>query len=409
MQKLLQQLTNEHVLDPKNPQKMFALARQYDKMKQGAAAISFYIRTADLEENNEFLQYQCMLYAGKCYDRQGHRTHTVFGFYQHAVSLMLDRPEAYFLLAKALAEKEDWRNCLIHARHGLKYAYDPLIGETLPELEYPGPFALRYLIALASWKSNAGQESRLELFDLKYNTDLNDEYEQKVNALLEEAKIPDYIPYKKKDIAKYSFPFENLDIIEQNYSKHMQDMFVLSCHKGKRNGTYLEIGSGHPFIHNNTALLEKDFNWKGISIDINQDLSYQFGASRRNTVLCMSALDINYEELLQKHCFDNVIDYLQVDIDNLSYEVLQKLPLNEYKFGVVTFEHDGYSDGELRKVSRKYLEENGYKLVGKNIAYNLTNEYEDWYVHPDVVQIDPAMETEDKLNFVWDYMMSKKV
>jgi hypothetical protein len=409
MQKLLQQLTNEHVLYPKNPEKMFALARQYDKMKQGAAAISFYIRTADIEENDEFLQYQCMLYAGKCYERQGHRTHTVFGFYQHAVSLMLDRPEAYFLISQEYAKKEDWHNTLIYARHGLKYSASISDDEILPDLDYTGSFTLQYLVAYANWKISGSVKAKLEFFDLKYNTELNDEYEEKVTTMLNQhTGYPDYIPYRKSDMAKYKFPFYGLDSIEENYSKHFQDMFVLSCHKGKRNGTYLEIGSGHPFTHNNTALLETKFNWKGISIDLNDSLSFQFGATRRNTVICMSALEVNYAELLEKHCFDNVIDYLQVDIDDLSYEVLQKIPFDEYKFGVITFEHDAYSGDELRRVSRKYLEEKGYKLVGKNIAYNLTNEYEDWYVHPDIIQIDPKMECEDKVNFVWDYMMEKR-
>ena len=35
----------------------------------------------------------------------------------------------------------------------------------------------------------------------------------------------------------------------------MQDMFVLTVLNGKTNGTYLEIGSGDPFIGSNTALL----------------------------------------------------------------------------------------------------------------------------------------------------------
>lgn len=400
---MLQELLNEHLLDTKNTHKMFELAREYDRLKQGAAAISFYTRAADLEEDDKFLQYQCMLYAGKCFERQGNRGYTTLGFYQHAVGLLLDRPEAYFILANEFAKKEDWHTCLIYAKLGLKYWY---VLDILEDVDYPGDYALKYLVALCEWKIKTDQKSRLAFFNLKYNANLNDEYKTKVEIMLAEAKYPDTIPYSRENVASYKFPFDGIYSIETNYAKHFQDMFVLSCYNGKQKGSYLEIGSGHPFIHNNTALLETEFNWKGLSIDENEELSYKFAELRNNTILRMNALDINYSELLQKHCFNNVIDYLHIDTNNSSYEVLSKIPLNEYKFGVITFEHNGNINSEIREVSRHMLKSNGYILVGKNISYNLTDKCEDWYVHPDVVKFDPKMETDDKLNFVWSYMMN---
>ena len=40
-------LLNDVVLDYSNPFKMFALAKEYDKLKQGAAAFGWYLRAAD--------------------------------------------------------------------------------------------------------------------------------------------------------------------------------------------------------------------------------------------------------------------------------------------------------------------------------------------------------------------------
>jgi len=50
-----------------------------------------------------------------------------------------------------------------------------------------------------------------------------------------------------------------LENIEKSNGQALQDMFVLSVLKGKKNGTYLEIGAQEPIFQNNTAILEKDF------------------------------------------------------------------------------------------------------------------------------------------------------
>ena len=46
-------------------------------------------------------------------------------------------------------------------------------------------------------------------------------------------------------------------------------MLVLIITNGKENGNYLEMVSKGFIYGNNTYLLEKDFKWKGLSIDIN--------------------------------------------------------------------------------------------------------------------------------------------
>jgi hypothetical protein len=51
------------------------------------------------------------------------------------------------------------------------------------------------------------------------------------------------------------------------YSQAAQDLFVETVLKGKLNGYFLEIGSNHPSIHNNTYLLEKKYNWKGLMVE----------------------------------------------------------------------------------------------------------------------------------------------
>jgi hypothetical protein len=189
-------------------------------------------------------------------------------------------------------------------------------------------------------------------------------------------------------------------------------MFVLSCFDGKLNGSYLEIGSGDPLIHNNTALLEKEFGWQGISIDSNAALCYKFKEERSNTVICADATEINYQDLFDKHCMDHVIDYLQIDCDEVSTAILKNIPFDRTKFGVITFEHDCYRLGtENREEVRRYLGGLGYVLVVPNVAFSEQCAYEDWYVHPDVIDSDTILRLKGKkdINFIWDYMMEPLV
>jgi hypothetical protein len=39
---------------------------------------------------------------------------------------------------------------------------------------------------------------------------------------------------------------------------------------GKRNGKFLDIGASDPKIINNTLLLEKNFGWTGVQIEIDE-------------------------------------------------------------------------------------------------------------------------------------------
>jgi hypothetical protein len=226
-----------------------------------------------------------------------------------------------------------------------------------------------------------------------------------VDNLLSSIYYPDTIPYSVLDKERFKFPFPDFDTIGKNYSKHFQDLFVLSMFKGKTKGTYLEIGSGDPFIHNNTALLE-DWGWKGISVDNSQSLCYNFKENRNNTIICADATEIGWVDLFNKHCLDPVIDYLQIDCDEASLGILEDLPLKGYKFGVITFEHDSYRLGtEIRDKARALLHNLGYVLVVNDVAFTEEAPYEDWYAHPDVVNIPSEMETNKAVNFVWDYFM----
>jgi hypothetical protein len=170
-------------------------------------------------------------------------------------------------------------------------------------------------------------------------------------------------------------------------------MFVLTALNGKRNGTYLEIGSSEPFKNNNSALLERVYDWNGVGIEYDENFVKQYKENRKNPVLCVDALVIDYTKLLEKYFPNsNAIDYLQLDIEppRNTYQALLSIPFDKYKFAVITYEHDYYVDisKSYREKSRDYLESKGYQLVVPNVSPDDNSPFEDWWIHPDLIDKD---------------------
>ena len=100
-----------------------------------------------------------------------------------------------------------------------------------------------------------------------------------------------------------------------SYSQSFQDLFVISVLDGKRNGTFIDLGCSYPISINNTYLLESDFGWSGVAIDIDPDRTSEWKVDRDCDVITFDAGNIDYNDLLSQ--FDSThIDYLSIDVDN---------------------------------------------------------------------------------------------
>jgi hypothetical protein len=119
---------------------------------------------------------------------------------------------------------------------------------------------------------------------------------------------------------------------------------------------------------------------------------------RPNSIhVIQNANTIDYKNLFQTNNVPLQMDYLQIDLeaDNGStiqtLETLNNEVLDMYTFATVTFEHDIYRGDfyNTRMRSRQILEERGYVCVFKDI-HNKEPKYvyEDWYVHPSLVDMD---------------------
>ena len=188
----------------------------------------------------------------------------------------------------------------------------------------------------------------------------------------------------------------------KTYSQAGQDIFVLSILKNKKNGFFIEIGSNDPIYINNSYILEKEYNWKGLMVEYDKNWTESYKINRPNSYhIFNDARNINYMSYFNNNNFPKNIDYLQIDLDvnNRStldvLETFDKTIFNNYKFATITFEHDIYTGDyfNTRSISRDIFIKNGYFLVFPDVKVDVHLKdpifpFEDWYVHPDLVDME---------------------
>lgn len=183
--------------------------------------------------------------------------------------------------------------------------------------------------------------------------------------------------------------FENDFLIDRNFSQAFQDMFVLTMLNGKRNGYYIEIGSGYPITVNNTFLLEQYFNWSGKAIELDSKKVEQYNNARKNKCYCLDALTIDYNSFLLD-C-PNHIDYLQIDVcvndDSSNNLIVLENVLNTNKtFSVITFETNVYQVGtQVQDKGFELLSNAGYTRLIKDVIFQ-GEIFEDWYIKNGIIE-----------------------
>lgn len=169
-----------------------------------------------------------------------------------------------------------------------------------------------------------------------------------------------------------------------------QDVFVANILKFKTNGTYVDIGSCGSINSNNSYYFDNVLNWKGICVEIEPSYKDSYNTRKECLFINSDATNLDYKKLFDDYFDNKSIDYLSLDIDTKSLLVLQILPFKEYKFKVITIEHDYYLYGDTYKKEQKnILLNNGYEILCENVYveqpgyYGKNFPFEDWYVYPD--------------------------
>lgn len=378
-------------------QDSFNVAVEYQKTNDITPAALNFIKCVENSEDNFNLQYECLIHIGECLDKMGDKIDLVFDIYKHAISILPKRPEAYYMLSNF----QNWHKQYQNAYSTCHTALDSCDFDS-PNFRfksrYPGKWGLLYELTTSSLQCNKSMETRKVLQEILNNHwEELDEYHQKISEyhLCSLGSGPPEVAITPYDSSKHSqlrHKFPRSENIDKNFSQVYQDMFILSILDGKRNGTFLEIGGAEPFHMNNTALLETEFGWTGVSIEYKKEFVDQYKEVRSTKAYCLDALSIDYDKFIGENFESDIIDYLQLDIEPArnTYELLQKIPFEKYKFRVITYEHDHYVDvtKECRKKSREYLESKGYFLLVNDISPEGSSNFEDWWVHPDLINFE---------------------
>ena len=181
----IEELVSKLSRDPFNPQLNFDCAVEYDRLGQGASAVSFYLRTAEYGyTTHTHLAYRAILRTSLCFETQNDRINTVSNSILQAIALCPKRPEAYFLMARFHERQSNWQECYTWARLGLSNSDSFIRGVSDSLLEYGGLYCLEFEIAVSAWWIGRRDESK-SIFTKLLSVSLPSEYAESVRINLE--------------------------------------------------------------------------------------------------------------------------------------------------------------------------------------------------------------------------------
>lgn len=169
-----------------NPFHNFEIAKEYERLNQTASAVSFYLRAAEYGIDNPAAReivYASLLRMSICFEDQRDRNWTVSNCLLQAMTVIPDRPEAYFLYSRFHERAGNWQECYTFAMLGLHYAdqHRPLpVG-----VEYPGRYGLEFQRALSGWWIGRGRESKELFIELLARPEVDQPYRSAIEFNLE--------------------------------------------------------------------------------------------------------------------------------------------------------------------------------------------------------------------------------
>ena len=118
-------------------------------------------------------------------------------------------------------------------------------------------------------------------------------------------------------------------------------------------------------------LLFSECERKGLSTLTDfEDSDKHMGKRKKNKKYLVETISLF--DLLKHFNAPKTIDYLSIDTEGSEYEILKKFPFDQYKFRVITCEHNFNKN---RGLIRDLLFQNGYQQVHQNISGG-----DDWFI-----------------------------
>lgn len=182
---------------------------------------------------------------------------------------------------------------------------------------------------------------------------------------LQEVKI---INYQNQEFNLKTF--DHVSIMVEHEHASLINSFALRFCGDKENGTYVEVGSSHWLEGNNSYMLEKEFGWTGVGIDIEEHYVNGYNKNRSNPCILGDATKVNWDQYFEENNFPKQIDHLSIDTDQTNLLSLLNMPLSRYRFSTIVIENresNSMSDdinNRVQKVQQEILSKYNYTLVG---------------------------------------------
>ena len=204
----LQKELDNYILNPRDEMINFKLANEYFNIGQYAGAMSYYLRCAEISEDDELI-YESLLNSWVCMKNVKGRPIFERGQLMTTIAQSPDRPEAYYFICNWLeingdisfnSNEEKFHQMYLYACIGINNIENHK--DFLYFKEYPGYFGLLFYKGFAAWQIGKLKESEDIFIDLYNNHNLNKDFKQYVYNNIKNLNIEHKIVKKnnKKNI-----------------------------------------------------------------------------------------------------------------------------------------------------------------------------------------------------------------
>jgi FkbM family methyltransferase len=206
-------------------------------------------------------------------------------------------------------------------------------------------------------------------------------------------------------------------------SQLFQDLFVVFLFKGKRNGFFVEFGATNGLDLSNTAILEQDFQSRGLLAEpakcwhaalksnrsarvdhrcvwsnTGETLAFKESETAElSTLATLTAADFNkagrttgkvydvetiaLNDLLKAHNCPKQIDYISIDTEGSELEILRAFNFDDYEIGIITVEHN-FREPDRQAIS-DLLTSKGYMRL-----FEAFSRIDDWYAKKSIFGLE---------------------
>ena len=177
---------------------------------------------------------------------------------------------------------------------------------------------------------------------------------------------------------------------KKSYASDEIDQKVINFFKNKFNGIYVDVGCYHPTKNNNTYLLYKKFNWRGVNIDVSKfsiDL-FNYWRTEDKNIRCGITSKKKYSKLYYQKDFSLLSTLSKTQSKNVFHEkvkcklircdtltnILDKSIYKEKKIDFLTIDTEGNDLNVLKSLNFKIYDPSLICVEDTNLYYkNIDN------------------------------------